>query len=65
MKLMLATEWAAKYFTEDSRPSEVTLARWLRDGKVPGRRVGGRQYVDEDAWLAGDDDLVRRALEVS
>lgn len=62
---MLATEWADSTFSEASRPSEVTLARWLREGTVPARKVGGRWYVDQDAWLAGDDELVHRVLEVS
>ena len=65
LKLMLATEWSAKYFAEGSQPSEVTLARWMRDGKVPARKVGGKWYVDEDAWLAGDDPLVLHVLGVS
>lgn len=46
-------------------PPEVTLARWMRDGKVPARKVGGKWYVDEDAWLAGDDPLVLHVLGVS
>lgn len=63
MKLMLATLWAEKYFDEGSRPAEVTLSRWLRKQVVPSRKVGGSWYVDEHAWLAGGDDLVRRVLE--
>lgn len=63
MKLMLATEWTEKYFSEASRPAEITVMRWLRDGNLPGRKVGGRWYVDEHAWLAAGDDLVQRVLE--
>jgi hypothetical protein len=63
MLLMTATAWAEKYFDEGSRPAEVTLMRWLRAGKLPARKVGGTWYVDEHAWLAGDDELVRRVLE--
>lgn len=65
MKLILPSSWAAKYFEEGSIPPEVTLARWMRDGKVPARKVGGKWYVDEDAWLAGDDPLVLHVLGVS
>jgi hypothetical protein len=50
MHLMTPQQWAEKYFDEGSRPSEVTLRRWLNEGKVPGRKVGGTWYVDEHAW---------------
>ncbi len=63
MLLLTPQLWLEKYFDENSRPSEITLMRWLRSGKIPGRKVGGTWYVDEHAWLAGDDDLVRRVLE--
>lgn len=63
MKLLTANAWAAKYFGPESQPAEITVLRWLRDGKVPGRKVGGKWYVDEHVWLAGGDDLVQRVLE--
>lgn len=63
MKLLTAHAWVLKYFAEDSRPSEITLQRWLRQEKIPGRKVGGTWYVDEHAWLAAGDDLVQRVLE--
>jgi hypothetical protein len=60
---MTSHAWLEKYFAAESRPAEITLQRWLRQGKVPGRKVGGNWYVDEHAWLAGDDELVRRVLD--
>lgn len=63
MKLMAANLWAQKYFDEDSRPAEITLMRWLRQGKIPGRKVGGSWFVDEHAWLAAGDDLVQKVLD--
>jgi len=63
LKLMTAPAWAEKYFDEASRPAEITISRWLRSGKIPARKVGGTWYVDEHAWLAGQDDLVRRVLD--
>lgn len=61
--LLTANAWAEKYFDPSSRPAEITLQRWLRSGKIPGRKVGGTWYVDEHAWQAGDDDLVRKVLD--
>jgi hypothetical protein len=63
MKLLAAPAWTAKYFSEETRPAELTVIRWLRNGKIPGRKVGGTWFVDEHAWLAGGDDLVQRVLE--
>lgn len=63
MLLITPSEWATKYFSDESRPSAVTIMRWLNQGKIPGKKVGGLWYVDEHAWVAGDDDLVQRVLE--
>lgn len=63
MRLMTVNLWVLKYFDEASRPAEVTLMRWLRQGKIPGRKVGGSWFVDEHAWLANGDELVLRVLE--
>lgn len=62
MKLIAAAMWAEKFFDESSRPHDLTIRRLLREGKIPGRKVGGTWYVDEHAWLADDDDLVQRVL---
>ena len=63
MKLVDAKTWAERTFDPESMPPEVTLQRWLRTGAVPARKVGGRWFVDEHAWLAGGDDLMLRVLE--
>ena len=63
MKLVDAKTWAERTFDPASMPPEVTLQRWLRTGAVPARKVGGRWYVDEHAWLAGGDELVQRVLD--
>lgn len=72
MRLIAAPAWADKYFAPESRPAEITLLRWLREAKIPGKKVGGKWYVDEDAWLADGvaglsevDALVQRVLDQS
>ena len=57
--------WVKKYFAEGTHPAEITVLRLLRNGDLPGRKVGGTWFVDEHAWLAGDDALVQRVLEAS
>ena len=62
MRLMTPEAWLHKYFSEESRPPHVTLRRWLREGKIPGRKIGGAWYIDEHAWLANGDELLLRIL---
>lgn len=62
MKLMTPRAWAEKYFAEGSRPPEPTLRRWMQNGSVPARKIGGSWFIDEHAWLAEGDDLVLRIL---
>jgi hypothetical protein len=62
MLLIRADAWVRKYFASESMPADITVMRWLRSGKVPGRKVGGTWYVDEHAWLADGDELVLRVL---
>ena len=62
MLLISVRAWSEKYFAPESRPAEITLMSWLRNGKIPGRKVGGNWYVDEHTWLTDADELVLRVL---
>lgn len=62
MKLLPVAVWSARYFDPECQPQQLTLYRLLREGKLPGRKVGGSWYVDLDAWLADGDELVRHVL---
>lgn len=63
MRYLKATAWSMKYFMAGSRPRGATLRRWLQNGTVPCRKIGGSWYVDEQAWLADGDDLAARVLQ--
>lgn len=63
MNLLTTDQWLQRYFDATSRPSVPTLQRWLRDGKIPGKKVGGTWFIDEHEWLADGDDLVERVLK--
>jgi hypothetical protein len=39
------------------------MRRWLTDGKLPSRKIGGSWFVDEHARLADGSELVLRVLE--
>lgn len=62
MRLISIQKWRDRHFEADSAPDEVTVRRLLRDGHLPGRKVGGTWFIDEAEWLADGDDLVRRVL---
>jgi len=62
MRLVTVQQWRDRHFDPESAPAELTVLRLLRDGKLPGRKVGGKWFIDEAAWLAGDDELVLRVL---
>lgn len=60
--LLRPTEWVARYFDEGSRPPAPTLRKWMQNGDIPARKIGGSWFVDETAWLAAGDELVARVL---
>jgi len=61
--LMTSQRWLDAYFDQTSRPSISQLHRWLREGKVPGKEVGGTWFIDEHEWLADGDNLVERVFK--
>ncbi|OOG61403.1 hypothetical protein B0E46_15600 [Rhodanobacter sp. B04] len=63
MKLMTPRAWAEKTFVEGSAPPETTLRRWMQEGIVPSKKIGGSWFIDDDAWSAEGDDLVQRVLQ--
>jgi hypothetical protein len=65
VRLITPQAFAEKYFAEGSRPAETTLRRWMQNGAVPAKKIGGTWFIDEHAWLAGGDELVQRVLEAS
>lgn len=46
MKLMNISEYRRKRFVGTQAPSLSTLKRWIQSGEIPGRKIGGRYYVD-------------------
>lgn len=63
MHLLTPEDFSRKHFGPDSQPPESTLRRWLKTGALPARKIGGRWYIDEAAFLADGDDLVERVLK--
>lgn len=43
--LMSVKEYREKEFTPESRPTMTTITRWIRTGKLEGKRIGGLYFV--------------------
>lgn len=52
MRLLLADTWAARRFDPKDAPDARTVRAWVRKGEVPGREIGRRVYVDDEAFCA-------------
>jgi hypothetical protein len=48
MKLMRIERYTHLRYTEDSRPSPGTVVRWIKEGLLPGRKLGHCYFVDID-----------------
>jgi hypothetical protein len=45
-QLMAVSEYRKKRFAGRKKPSEKTIKRWIVDGYLPGKKIGGRYYVE-------------------
>lgn len=64
MRFMEAGKWAERRFDPESRPDRRTIAAWVESGDLPGRRLGKKLYIDDDAFMAAQtgDEMVDRVL---
>ena len=62
MSMQTVDEWIETNFAEGSRPAKTTVWRWIREGKLPARRIGKRYYLTPDQTVP-ETDLVSRVLQ--
>lgn len=66
MKLQSIENWAKEHFVPGSEPDLQRVRRLLREGELPGRKVGGKWYVDLDGFesepLDDTDPVVNELL---
>lgn len=60
MRLATIDDFIRRTFASDSAPHVNTVRRHIREGKLPGRRLGARYYVDEAALDSRFDDLIEK-----
>lgn len=46
--LMTITVFQNKCFDKDSRPCKKTIMKWIRDGEIYAKKIGGMYYIDPD-----------------
>ena len=53
-------EFRDKYFSEDSKPTEITIRNWIRNNEIEGRKLGGKYFVliDENKPTKNIDDEI-------
>lgn len=52
MRLITVDQFRERFFAPGSQPDRRTVRSWIESGQIPGRIVGQRYYVDEEAWMA-------------
>jgi len=62
MSLMRVTEYRETTFSPNSRPSITTIKKWINNGDIAGKIIGGNYYVDTDKILP-TNDLVNKVLD--
>jgi hypothetical protein len=61
MALMRIKEYQQTHFTPSSAPSDRTIRKWVDDGEVFGKVIGGIYYIDPDKENPVND-LVSKVL---
>lgn len=58
MRLVLADTWVARRFDPKDAPDARTVRSWVREGQIPGREIGRRVYVDDEAFSDSSGDAL-------
>lgn len=65
MKLITIAEYKRRQFAEGSAPHDSTIRRWIANGELPGRIIGGTYYVHESALHSTGNELADKILKAS
>jgi hypothetical protein len=59
--LVKATTWARETFRGGSIPSRDKIIKWIEQGEVPGRLIGGCPYIDENLFCVEQPTIMRNS----
>ena len=64
-KLIKLAKYREERFVEGSRPSVSTLRRWIENGKLPGKKIGGQTYVEisEEMLEPTNNELANKIIK--
>lgn len=62
MKLMSIKGFQNQYFAKGEAPALNTIKRWIEQGTIDGRKVGGKYFVNVQAFELTDNELVNSVL---
>lgn len=63
MKLIDVHEFLDTYYSERSRPSARTVRNWCEKQQLPARQIGGKWFIDQEAFEADEDEeLINKVL---
>lgn len=65
MRLVLARTWIGRHFDEGDAPDERTVRDWVRRGEIPGREIGRRTYVDDEAFTQSTGNALADRIEAA
>ncbi len=59
---MRVSEYRMTEFEPNSRPSITTIKKWISNGDIAGKIIGGNYFVDMDKIMPAND-LVYKVLK--
>ena len=63
MKLISLKTFQERYFAKGEAPTEKTIKTWINKSEIPGRKLGGKYFIDCQQFEAcKDNDLVNKVL---
>lgn len=59
-KFLTVSDYKKLRFGRRKKPSERSIRRWIAEGKLPGKKIGGRYFVDMEAEkrLLESDEII-------
>lgn len=59
-KFLTVSDYKKLRFGRRKKPSERSIRRWITEGKLPGKKIGGRYFVDMEAEkkLLESDEII-------
>lgn len=61
MPLICISEFQRR-FSPESAPHTHTVRRWIDQQRLPGKKIGGRYYIDDDVFSSSTNPYLTKVL---